>query len=79
MLLPNDMQMFTACPLVVSRSGLPPRAMSGSEVLPQPGSELMSMAHRKSSRGPWPALLPEVMLMLVGHAVTGGHTDVSVA
>lgn len=81
-LLPNDMQIDVHG---LSLGGVWVWAARGPCLGPRSCySQVLSwcpwpMLHRKSSRGPWPALLPEVMLMLVGHAVTGGHTDVSVA
>ena len=56
------------------RSGwpvLPPRAMSGSVTLEQPGSGLMSVAPAATEGH------VESMLLSKGHAVAKGHTDLS--
>lgn len=48
--------------MVISGPKLPPRTMSGSMVLSQPGSVLMSH-HQRLYRCSWSRLLPEAMLM----------------
>lgn len=61
-------------------SMLPPRVISGSVVLMQLGSRLMSMAHinhRSPSRYPWSMLPPESISMSMCHNDARSQIDVS--
>lgn len=62
----------------MSRSRLLPRAMSGSVLLQQLGSVLMTMAHdtTKGYACPWSVLLLRAMIVSVAYATAEGCVDV---